>query len=210
MFLRAELQELISELADVPLQRTRAGARHMLGCAAIARLAQDSRLIDLATQWLDGAAVPFKATLFDKSPDANWLVAWHQDTALPISEHLDAAGWGPWSEKCGVTYAHAPAHVLERVIALRVHLDDSTADNGPLRVLPGTHTLGVLSDSQVHELSLRVKPVTCTVAAGGVVVMRPLIIHASSKINGPLPRRVLHLEYASSLALGSGLELRVA
>jgi len=210
MFSQAELHGLTAELAAAPLQRTRAGARHILGCSSIARLAKDSRLIDLASRWLGAAAVPFKATLFDKSPDANWLVAWHQDTALPISEHRDVAGWGPWSEKSGVTYAHAPAHVLEQVIALRVHLDDSTPDNGPLRVLPRTHTAGVLSDAEIHELSLRVKPVSCPVPAGGIVVMRPLIIHASSKLNAPSPRRVLHLEYAASLALESGLELRVA
>ena len=210
MFTRVQLQQLTMDLAASPLPRTRAGARHALGCKAVAQLAQDSRLIDLASEWLDATAIPFKATLFDKGPDANWLVAWHQDTALPMSERREAAGWGPWSEKSGVTYAHAPAKVLERVVALRVHIDDSTADNGPLRVLPGTHTMGVLSDTQVHELSLRVQPVSCTVAAGGVVVMRPLIIHASSKLNAQAARRVIHVEYATTLSVEPGLSLRVA
>jgi ectoine hydroxylase-related dioxygenase (phytanoyl-CoA dioxygenase family) len=204
------LHLLKAQLAAEPLQRSRAGARHLLACSAVAHVARDPRLIDIASQWLDTTAIPFKATLFEKSPDANWLVAWHQDTALPMSERRDAVGWGPWSDKSGVTYAHAPSRVLERVVALRLHLDDSTADNGPLRVLPGTHTLGVLTDAQIHELSLRVTPVSCALPAGGIVVMRPLIIHASSKINGPSARRVLHLEYAASLALESGLELRAA
>ena len=198
------------DLADAPLQRTRAGARHILGCPAVARLAQDSRLIDLASEWLDAAAIPFKATLIDKGPDANWLVAWHQDTALPMSEYRESAGWGPWSEKSGVTYAHAPAKALERVVALRIHIDDSTADNGPLRVLPGTHSLGVLSDVQIRELALQVRPVSCTIAAGGVIVMRPLIIHASSKLNSQMPRRVLHLEYTTTLSVEPGLVLRAA
>jgi len=167
-------------------------------------------LSEIASWWLGAAAVPFKATLFDKNPEANWLVAWHQDTALPMCERREAAEWGPWSEKHGVTYAHAPRRVLERIIALRLHLDDSTADNGPLRVLPGTHTLGVLSDAQVHELSLRVQPVACMVAAGGLVVMRPLIVHASSKLNDGAPRRVLHLEYATTLDVEPGFKLRVA
>jgi len=201
---------LTVELAEAPLQRTRAGARHILGCPAVARLAQDSRLIDLASEWLDAAAVPFKATLFDKSADANWLVAWHQDTALPISEYRESAGWGPWSEKAGVTYAHAPAKALERIVALRIHIDDSTADNGPLRVLPGTHSLGVLSEAQIRKLALQMRPVSCTVAAGGVVIMRPLIIHASSKLNSQAPRRVIHLEYATTLSVEPGLVLRAA
>jgi len=210
MFSREDLQQLIADLEGSPLQRTRAGARHILGCEPVTRLAHDPRLLELASQWLGAAAIPFKATLFDKRPDANWLVAWHQDTALPICEHREAAGWSSWSEKSGVLYAHAPASVLERVVALRVHLDDSTEINGPLRVLPGTHTSGVLSDAQVHEQSLRVQPVTCTVAAGGVVVMRPLIIHASSKLNDQTPRRVLHLEYATSLDVEPGIKLRAA
>jgi ectoine hydroxylase-related dioxygenase (phytanoyl-CoA dioxygenase family) len=159
---------------------------------------------------LGATAIPFKATLFEKNPDANWLISWHQDTALPVSDRHDAVGWGPWSKKSGVTYAHAPARALEQVIALRVHLDDSTADNGPLRVLPGSHTRGVLSDSQILELSRRMTPVQCAVPAGGVIAMRPLLVHASSKATTEAPRRVLHLEYAASLVLEPGLELRVA
>jgi len=210
MFSRAELRRLIADLDASTLKRTRAGARHILSCEAVARLARAPQLLNVASRWLGATALPFKATLFDKSPDANWLVAWHQDTALPICERREAAGWGPWSEKAGVTYAHAPASVLERVVALRVHLDDSTEDNGPLRVLPGTHVSGVLSDAQVHEQSLRVQPVTCTAAAGGVVVMRPLLIHASSKLNDDAPRRVLHIEYATTLDVEPGLRLRAA
>jgi len=164
----------------------------------------------MASRWLEAAAIPFKATLFEKAPAANWLVSWHQDTTLPIADRRDVAGWSAWSQKFGVTYAHAPAHVLERVIALRVHLDDSTVDTGPLRVLPRSHSSGVLDDAQIQQLSRSIAPVTCTVPAGGVIAMRPLLVHASSKLNGAGSRRVLHFEYAASLALETGLELRAA
>jgi ectoine hydroxylase-related dioxygenase (phytanoyl-CoA dioxygenase family) len=97
----------------------------------------------LAQESLGKSALPFRATLFDKSPSSNWLVIWHQDAALPIRERSDAPGWGPWSVKEGVVCAHAPASVLEQILAIRVHLDDSNQENGPLRVLPQTHTLGV-------------------------------------------------------------------
>jgi ectoine hydroxylase-related dioxygenase (phytanoyl-CoA dioxygenase family) len=210
LFLRTELHRLTEQLAAEPLQHSRAGARHILGCNSVSRLARDSRLVDIASQWLDATAIPFKATLFEKSPDANWLVSWHQDTVLPMLERHDVAGWGPWSTKSGVTYAHAPGRVLEQVIALRVHIDDSTADNGPLRVLPESHIHGVLGDAQIHALSKRVKQADCTVAAGGVIAMRPLLVHASSKATVETTRRVLHLEYAASLMLECGLELRAA
>jgi len=127
--------------------------------------------MELATNALGCEPVPFGATLFDKSPDANWLVAWHQDTALPFVERREVAGWGPWSKKAGVDYAHAPAAALSQVVALRVHLDDSLSHNGPLRVLPGTHTLGVLSDEQIRDAVRRIDGVACTVERGGVADM---------------------------------------
>jgi ectoine hydroxylase-related dioxygenase (phytanoyl-CoA dioxygenase family) len=103
----------------------------------------------IAARFVGATVVAYRATLFDKSPVRNWLVTWHQDRALPLRERRDVPGWGPWSVKAGITFAQAPAAALSRVIALRVHLDDSRADNGPLRVLPGTHAMGVLSDREV-------------------------------------------------------------
>ena len=123
-------------------------------------------------------ALPFRATPFDKSPKSNWLVVWHQDTALPLRERLEVPGWGPWSTKDRVLYAHAPATALSQVLALRIHLDHSTTQNGPLRVLPGTHTLGVLDDDRMHELSTSINPIECLVPQGGVLAMRPLLIHS--------------------------------
>jgi ectoine hydroxylase-related dioxygenase (phytanoyl-CoA dioxygenase family) len=105
--------------------------------------------------------------------------------------------------------ASAPGAVLATIIALRVHLDDSAETNGPLRVLPGTHTSGVLTHSEIQQIADVVTPVTCAVPAEGVVAMRPLVVHASSKATDDQPRRVLHIEYAASVHVGAGLELAV-
>src|SRR5262245_26806526 len=105
-----------------------------MGLQAVADFARSKPMLALARRFVGEGAIPFRATLFDKSPRSNWLVAWHQDTALPIDRRRDVAGWGPWSTKGGITYAHAPAAALARIIALRFHFDDSRADNGPLRV----------------------------------------------------------------------------
>jgi len=177
---------------------------------AVTAVAQDARLMEIARETLGGAAFPFRATLFDKSPTANWLVVWHQDTALPLQERREAPGWGPWSVKDGVIYAHSPENALNQVLALRVHLDDSTAENGPLRVLPGTHTLGVLTDEVLHDLSTQIAAVDCVVPQGGVLAMRPLIVHASSKSQVENPRRVLHIEYAASPLIADGFALAIA
>src|SRR6202795_1819083 len=175
-----EIADLQAMLDRSELPRSRAGMRHAMRNASVAALARDSRLIAMAQEVLGSTAIPFRATLFDKSPTSNWLVVWHQDTALPLRERRDVSGWGPWAVKDGVNYAHAPASALEQVLALRLHLDESVADNGPLRVLPGTHTLGVLSDKVLHALSTQIAAVDCTVPQGGILAMRPLVVHASS------------------------------
>jgi ectoine hydroxylase-related dioxygenase (phytanoyl-CoA dioxygenase family) len=205
-----ETRRLVDDLDQSPLRRSKAGVRHALRHPSVAALAREPRLLNIAQEVLGAEARPFRATLFDKSPQANWLVVWHQDTALPLRERHDTPSWGPWSVKDGVVYAHAPASVLRQVLALRIHLDDSTAHNGPLRVLPGTHTEGVLSDDAIHEFAAQAEPTDCLVPQGGVLAMRPLLIHSSSKSQSAVLRRVLHIEYSASMTVGEGLELAVA
>jgi len=201
--------EIAEEISQSTPHRSQAGVRHAMHLASVTEIASSSELIALVGDVLGPQAFPFRATIFDKSPDANWLVVWHQDTSLPLRNRQEAPGWGPWSTKEGIHYAHAPSDVLSQVLALRVHLDDSTVDNGPLKVLPGTHTLGILEDDRIHRLSEQVAAVECVVPRGAVMAMRPLLVHASSKSHSDVPRRVLHIEYAASESIASPLELEV-
>jgi ectoine hydroxylase-related dioxygenase (phytanoyl-CoA dioxygenase family) len=173
-------------------------------------VASDPRMLRIACVALGTSAFPYRATLFEKSGAANWFVVWHQDTALPLQSQFDLRGWGPWSRKADIVYAHAPSWALSRVVALRLHLDASTTDNGPLRVLPGTHSFGVMSDAEVSALVRSRAHVDCIVQPGGVMAMSPLLVHSSSKARSDLPRRVLHIEYADSLVLAHGIQLAVA
>jgi ectoine hydroxylase-related dioxygenase (phytanoyl-CoA dioxygenase family) len=204
-----QLRSVAEELAHTKLQHSRAGIRHMMREPAVSAIAQSGEMLSIATIALGGSAVPFRATLFDKSPASNWLVPWHQDTALPLREKRVADGWGSWSVKDGVIYAHAPASALDRVIALRLHLDDSDDLNGPLRVLPGTHNRGVMTDDEICQLPEKIEAVNCLAPAGAVVLMKPLAVHASSKCVSLAPRRVLHIEYAADLSFGDGVELAI-
>lgn len=205
-----EIEKLIEVLAQLPQRRGRAGTRHLMGNGSVAEVASAPRLIEIASDALRTRAVPFRVTLFEKTTLANWLVVWHQDTALPLSCGNNSTEWGPWSEKDGVIYAHAPSWALSRVVALRVHLDASTKDNGPLRVIPGSHARGVLTDEEVFTMAKKHNPVDCVVACGGVLAMRPMLIHSSSKSENGAPRRVLHIEYADSLDLTENIRLAVA
>jgi hypothetical protein len=145
---QADIAVILKNLDKEGMLRSRAGLRHALTLPSVAALAWDPRLLRLAREILGNKAFPYHATLFDKSPDANWLVVWHQDTALPLRERRDTPGWGPWSSKRGVVYAHAPASALSKILALRVHLDDSTAQNEDI-------SNAALADTRVVEVKVR-------------------------------------------------------
>ena len=206
----SEIEIVRNALNQPSISRSRAGVRHALGLPEVTELARDQRLLSIAREILGAGAFPYHATLFDKSPASNWLVVWHQDTALPLRQRRELQGWGPWSVKEGVVYAHAPANALRQVLALRIHLDDSTERNGPLRVLPGSHERGVMTDEDIERLVPQTSPVECVVQRSGVLAMRPLLVHSSSKSHDDSPRRVLHIEYAASVFPAEGLELAVA
>lgn len=146
-----------------------------------------------------------RSLLFDKSPAANWKVPWHQDLTIAVKRRRDVGGFGPWSVKAGVPHVQPPVAILEKVVTVRLHLDDCGADNGPLRVLAGSHARGVLDAARIAFLRQSIPETTCTVAAGGVVLMRPLLLHASSPADRPGHRRVIHLEFAAE-ELPGGLE----
>ena len=202
--------EIGASLDEVSIKRSRAGLRNALRVPVVHSLAKDEKLVTLARHALGDGAIPFRATLFEKSPESNWLVVWHQDTAVPLRERKDVQGWGPWSVKERIICAHAPASALEQVLAIRIHLDDSNEENGSLRVLPGSQISGVLSDDAIHELSMKTQAVDCYVPSGGILLMRPLTVHASSKAkNKNTRRRVLHIEYAASPRMSNELELQI-
>jgi ectoine hydroxylase-related dioxygenase (phytanoyl-CoA dioxygenase family) len=197
-------------LNDASRDERRAGLRNLMSLDFVRDLANSECLVQLAKEIHGKPMIPYKATLFSKTGKANWLVAWHQDTALPLERFEKREGWGATSRKGGILFAQAPSSALEKVIALRIHLDSSTEQNGPLRVLPGSHRFGILSGEQIDGMSCDTGGVDCLVGKGGVIAMSPLLLHASSKSVVDLPRRVLHIEYAETLVLEPGTRLAIA
>ncbi len=162
----------------------------------VGRFAASEAVRALVTPVLGAGAFPVRGTLFDKTPDANWNVVWHQDLSIAVQERRDAPGFGPWSEKSGVPHVQPPAAILERLLTLRLHLDPCGEDNGPLRVIAGSHRHGRLDAGDIQERRQHHETV-CTVPAGGALLMRPLLLHASSDARQPGHRRVVHLDFAA-------------
>lgn len=140
--------------------------------------------------------VAVKATLFDKTAESNWRVQWHQDRAIAVRERMNIPGYGPWSTKSGSLHVEPPAEVLAQMLAVRVHLDLCGSENGPLRVIPGSHLLGKLPEPQIAKVVASREPAEIHAPQGGIILMRPLIIHSSSPAREKAHRRVLHIEFA--------------
>lgn len=191
----------IAALAGVPLGS--AGSRRLLDQPWCADLARRLRAHALLRPLLPPDAVAVQCTLFDKSPERNWLVSLHQDLSIPVRERIEAPGCAGWSEKEGVTYVQPPPEVLASLLALRLHLDDCGANNGPLRVVPRSQALGLIADGMLASRRSELRAVDCPVPRGGVLAMRPLLLHASSKARSPGHRRVLHFVFGpAALPLG--------
>jgi ectoine hydroxylase-related dioxygenase (phytanoyl-CoA dioxygenase family) len=159
-------------------------------------------------QILGPAAFLVRSTLFDKTPGSNWKVPWHQDVTIAVQEKRDAEGYGPWSVKGGIVHVQPPSAVLARMVTIRIHLDGCPASNGALRVLPGTHHLGRLNQNHVDEHVNELGAIVCAAQAGEALIMRPLLLHASSPSLLPAHRRVLHFDFAST-ELPTGLVWRM-
>lgn len=204
--LSAELSAIDAAATVVRRTSRGAGLRDLMNVVPATRALADAQgLRALVEPVLGTSARVVRGILFDKTADANWKVAWHQDVTIAVRERRDAEGFGAWSVKAGVTHVQPPAAVLERMLTLRVHLDTADETNGALQVLAGSHADGRLSAEQIDERRTRCAPTLCRVGRGGVLAMRPLLLHASSRAALPCRRRVLHFEYAAA-ELPEGLE----
>ena len=191
------LPGLLSEVeladADAALApRAGAGSRELLREAWCAALARSVRADDRVAALLPRAHVAVQCTAFEKSAARNWLVALHQDVAIPVAGRVDDAACGGWSNKDGTWFVQPPVDVLAQLVAVRVHVDDCGPDDGPLNVVAGSHRRGRLSGAEAIALRDARGSASCPVPRGGAMVMRPLLLHASSKATGTSRRRVLH------------------
>ncbi len=163
----------------------------------VLKMSQSSDVITLAKRYLSGKPQLVRAIFFNKTPSSNWLVSWHQDKTVAVSKRFDLPEWGPWSLKEGVNHVQAPLAVLDDMITLRIHLDDSNTFNGCLNVIPKSHAQGLMRQSEINNIISQDNIFTCQVKRGDILVMRPHLLHSSRKAITPTQRRVIHLEYSS-------------
>lgn len=179
----------------------RGGVRNLIGHPTVTKLLMHERLGGYLWSVIGRDLVAVKATLFDKTRESNWRAQWHQDRAIAVKEKLSVAGYGPWSTKAGSLHVEPPAEVLAQMLSIRVHLDACGEDNGPMRVIPGSHRGGKLGEKQISEAVATTSMVELYVPQGAILLMRPLLVHSSTPARDTAHRRVLHIELAPPEAI---------
>lgn len=200
-----DVELLCTALDTLSLAPQRGGIRRIeQRLPEVRALAQGLPLRRIAQSYLAAPPQLVRAIYFDKSSANNWLVTWHQDRTVAVSDRFERAGWGPWSLKAGAWHVQPPVEVLERMVTIRIHLDAATRANGCLKLVRGSHRLGVLDADRVRDQLDPARVVYCEAGVGSMIVMRPLMLHASEKSVTPVRRRVLHFEF-SDYALPEGI-----
>ncbi|GAB4037873.1 phytanoyl-CoA dioxygenase family protein [Spirosoma jeollabukense] len=146
-----------------------------------------------------------KAIYFNKPALSNWLVPWHQDTKISVDARKETEGFSQWTLKQGLQAVQPTRDYLDDLFTIRIHLDACDQTNGALKVVPKSHKLGVLKDNEILQLDKT--ETICNVQKGGLMIMKPLLLHSSSKSTSEQNRRVIHLEF-SSKQLPNGLHWR--
>jgi ectoine hydroxylase-related dioxygenase (phytanoyl-CoA dioxygenase family) len=203
--LAAELSPLFEQQIKSSKNRI-GGVRNLLRTSpVVSGVAKSPTITELLQQAASVRAFPVRAIFFDKNPDANWLVPWHQDLAIAVAEQIETPGFTGWSMKDGIPHVHPPTEILGSMIILRLHLDNCDASNGALKVVAGSHHSGKIPAGEIARRTSASEQIVCEVQKGGALLMRPLLLHASAPAESPNHRRVLHIEYATQ-KLSNGLE----
>jgi ectoine hydroxylase-related dioxygenase (phytanoyl-CoA dioxygenase family) len=136
-----------------------------------------------------------KSIYFDKPGASNWYVAYHQDLTISVDNKIETEGFGPWTTKQNQFAVQPPLVFLENNFTIRIHLDETNEDNGALKVIPGSHKKGIWRADKIN-FSLEEERI-CAVPSGGIMLMHPLLMHASGRTINNKQRRVIHIEFSN-------------
>lgn len=189
---------IIKEIEDSEVSTEVSGVRNInKKLKSVAEYLNSTEFKEKASSFVPVNAQLVRAILFNKSPESNWFVTWHQDKTVSVSSKFEESGWGTWSVKENTLHVQPPLAVLEGMVTIRVHLDSTPKENGCLKVIPNSHKLGILNSEQINEVVASEKVHFCEAEKCTALIMRPHLLHASSKSSEPSNRRVLHFEFSN-------------
>ena len=193
-----EVTSLIEEMSVFNDKINNYGIRNLMNKVPYVKdLASSSPLLGVAKEILGEHAKPIRSVFFDKVPEANWNVAWHQDTSIVVKEKIEMSGFNKWREKEGVPHVEPPEKYLSSILTLRIHLDPTNLKNGVLRVVSGSHSDGRVKSDKLIEIVENSEIIDCNANPGDILLMTPLLFHSSRKAIEPNHRRIIHIEYSA-------------
>jgi len=136
-----------------------------------------------------------KSIYFDKPESSNWFVAYHQDLTISVDQKAEISGFGPYTNKHNQFAVQPPLNILENSFTIRIHLDDTNKENGALKVIPDSHSKGIYRPENIDWATET--EVSCDVKRGGIMIMKPLLLHSSGRTTNNQKRRVIHLEFSN-------------
>ncbi|WP_073146073.1 phytanoyl-CoA dioxygenase family protein [Litoreibacter ascidiaceicola] len=191
----ADLKLLDQATAD----NTKAGQRLGSSSALDTVLSKNSSLLT-SIQRLDPMAVPVRTVAFNKSEGANWGVPWHQDRVIAVNDKVEIEGYHNWTKKSGTWHCEPPEAILDSMLFVRVHLDESSESNGAMEISVGSHIGGIVPSAKAEETANAYPIEVCNAKRGDVLILKMLTLHRSKPATVQSGRRVLRIDL-SSLAL---------
>jgi ectoine hydroxylase-related dioxygenase (phytanoyl-CoA dioxygenase family) len=155
----------------------------------------NDKLNTLITELFGSDYFVVKSIYFDKPETSNWYVAYHQDLTISVDKKVELEGFGPWTIKQNQYAVQPPIEILKNNFTIRVHLDDTDENNGALRVINESHLKEVYRPENIDWA--KETETVCRVASGGIMIMKPLLLHSSGRTLNSKRRRVIHIEFSN-------------
>jgi ectoine hydroxylase-related dioxygenase (phytanoyl-CoA dioxygenase family) len=162
----------------------------------IKQLIFTTTLKELLSNLFGEAFFVVKSIYFDKPENSNWFVSYHQDLTISVDKKINIDGFGPWTTKQNQFSTQPPLAILEDNFTIRIHLDTTNSENGALKVVPGSHLKAIYRPETI-DWEIETERI-CDVPKGGVMILKPLLLHSSSRSTNNGKRRVIHIEFSRS------------
>ena len=88
-----------------------------------------------------------------------------------------------------------PLNILENIFTIRIHLDETNSENGALKVIDKSHSKGIYRPENI-DWENEIETI-CDVEKGGIMIMKPLLLHGSNRTTNNRKRRVIHIEFSN-------------
>ena len=196
IYTKSEIEEILN-LIEVNDLSGKFGVREFLfNHRDICKLVINTKLKEIVKQISPSCTKSIKSIYFDKPPTSNWIVNWHQDLTINLSNRSNVDGYKNWREKDERIVVQPNRELLENIFTIRIHLDNCTKENGALRVIENSHSNGAKKITEWNKTQSDIET-TCEVQKGGVLIMKPLILHSSRRTENNQNRRVIHIEFTA-------------